>query len=177
MRTIRIITILLATLAVAAVIAALSISGKWQVKASRHISAPAAEIYPLMNTPSKWPEWSVWNKKTHPNMQMTYEGADAGPGAIQIWHDDNDKGILEIISSDTNQSIEYRLTMGKGLFLMNGRISLSESQQTTLVTWELWGDNGSNLIARLMTLAIKPILKKDLDKGLSNLQQLFTQQP
>jgi hypothetical protein len=176
MRTIRIITILLATLAVAAVIAALSLGGKWQVQVTQHINAPADEIFPYVNTLKKWPEWTVWNQANHPNMQMTYKGANSGRGAIQIWHEGNDKGVLEITSSKLNQFVEYRLNMGGGLFFMNGRISLSESQQGTLVTWKLWGDNGQNLIARLMTLAFKPMLKKDLAEGLSNLQQLLTQQ-
>ncbi|MGD8594030.1 MAG: SRPBCC family protein [Gammaproteobacteria bacterium] len=177
MRTIRIITILLATLAVGAVIAALSVGAKWQVQVEQHINAPASEIFPLISTLKKWPEWTVWNQTNHPNIQMTYEGADSGPGAIQIWHDGSDKGILEIINSEPDQFVEYRLNMGGGLFFMNGRITLSESQQGTLVTWKLWGDNGSNLIARLMALAFKPTMKKDLSDGLGNLRLLFTQQP
>jgi len=177
MRTIRIITIVLAAFAVTAVIAALSMNSKWQVQVSRHISAPAQDIFPYINTLKKWPEWTVWNNSNHPQLQMTYEGAESGVGAIQIWHEGSDKGKLEIISSESNQSIEYRLNMAQGLFLIHGRISLSESQQGTLVTWQLWGDNGTNLIARLMTLAFKPMLKKDLVVGLSTLQNLITQQP
>lgn len=174
MRTIRIIIILLATLAVAAVIAALSLGGKWQVQASLEVNATAAEIFPLINTLNKWPEWTVWNLKNHPNIQMTYEGPASGIGAVQIWHEGNDNGRLEIINSVPGQFVEYRLNMG-GLFLMNGRISLEKSQQggTTQVTWTLWGDNGSNLIARLMTLVFKPMIKKDLTEGLGNLQQMF----
>lgn len=175
MRTIRIITILIATLAVAAVIAALSMGGKWQVQASQQINAPAQEVFPYINTLKKWPEWTVWNKTNHPNLQMTYEGADAGRGAVQIWHEGDDKGRLEIINSEPHQFIEYTLNMG--LFLINGRISLTESPQGTVVTWTQEGDNGSNLIARLMTLIFKPMMKKDLTEGLNNLQQLFSQRP
>jgi hypothetical protein len=62
---------------------------------------------------------------------------------------------------------------------MNGRISTSETQQggltATTVSWTLWGDNGSNLIARLMTLAFKPMLKNDLTESLRNLKQLSEQ--
>ena len=177
MRTIRIITIALATMAVAAVIAALAIGGKWQIQVTQHINAPAGEIFPYVNTLKKWPEWTVWNQTNHPSVQMTYQGADAGPGAIQIWHEGSNKGVLEITGNAPNQFVEYRLNMGSGLFFMNGRITLGESQQGTLVTWKLWGDNGSNLIARLMTLAFNSTMKKDLTDSLSNLQRLFTQQP
>ncbi len=177
MRTIRIITILLATLAVAAVIAGLSIDGKWQVQVTQHINAPAGKIFPYINTLKKWPEWTVWNQTNYPKMQMAYEGEDSGTGAVQIGHDGNDKGILEIVNSESNRFMEYRLNMGGNLFLMNGRISLTESPQGTLVTWILWGDNGQNLIARLMTLAFKSMMKKDLAESLSKLQHLFTQQP
>ena len=175
MRALRIITILLATLAVAAVIAALSMSSKWQLQTSQPIDAPATKIFPYINTLKKWPEWTVWNQTEHPNMQMTYKGSDSGAGAIQIWHEGNNKGTLEIITSEPNQYVEYRLNMGNGLFFINGRISLDQSQQGTLVTWKLWGDNGPNLIARLMTLVFKPMLHKDLTYSLSNLQQLVTQ--
>ena len=179
MRIIRLITILLATLAVAAVITALSVGGKWQIQVSQQINTPATEIFPLINTLKKWPDWTVWNKSNHPNMQMTYEGPESGPGAIQIWHEGDDQGVLEIINSKPEQVMEYRLNMGQSLFLMNGRISLRESQQAgltaTTVTWKLWGDNGSNLIARLMTLAFKPMLKKDLINSLGNLQRLTEQ--
>ncbi|WP_455211681.1 SRPBCC family protein [Kaarinaea lacus] len=177
MRTIRLITILLATLGIAAVIVALALGGKWQLQVSKQINAPAHEIFPYINTLKKWPDWTVWNKTNHPNMQMTYEGAESGAGAIQIWHEGKNKGILEITASETNQYIQYRLNMGQGLFLIQGQISLSESPQGTEVTWKLWGDNSTNLIARLMALAFKPMLKKDLAKGLSNLQQLNKQQP
>ena len=51
MRTIRIVTIALATLAVAAVIGALSIGGKWQIQVTQHISAPADEIFPFVRIP------------------------------------------------------------------------------------------------------------------------------
>lgn len=177
MRAIRIITIVLATLAVVAVVVALSVDGKWQLQVSQDINAPTNEVFPYINTLKRWPDWTVWNKTNHPNMQMTYEGAESGIGAIQIWHEGSDQGVLEITASETNQFVEYRLNMGRGLFLMQGRISLSESQQGTLITWELWGDNSTNLIARLMTLVFKPMLKKDLANGLANLQKLTKQQP
>jgi hypothetical protein len=188
MRIIRLITILLATLAIAAVIAALSVGGKWQIQVSRQINAPAAEIYPLINTLKKWPEWTVWNQKNHPDMQLTYQGPEAGAGAIQIWHEGDDQGMLEIVSSTPGRLVEYKLNMAQGLFLMNGRIELNALQQdlqqdaqqenisATTVTWTLWGDNGSNLIARLLTLGFKPILKQDLTHSLDNLQQLAEQQ-
>lgn len=184
MRIIRLITILLATLAVAAVIAALSVGGKWQVQVSRQINTPAAEIYPLINTLKKWPEWTVWNPKNHPDMQFEYQGPESGTGAIQIWHEGDDQGMLEITNSHPDRLVEYKLNMAQGLFLMKGRIELNDAQQSspqedltvTTVTWTLWGDNGSNLIARLMTLGFKPLLKQDLNQGLDNLQQLAEQQ-
>jgi hypothetical protein len=188
MRIIRLITILLATLAVAAVIAALSVGSKWEIQVSRQINAPATEIYPLINTLKKWPEWSVWNKKNHPDLQLAYQGPEAGAGAIQIWQEGDDQGMLEIVNSKPNRFVEFKLNMAQGLFLMNGRIELNPLQQDvqqdvqqediagTTVTWKLWGDNGSNLIARLLTLVFKPMLKQDLSESLDNLQQLAEQQ-
>lgn len=179
MRTIRLITILLATLAVVAVIAALALGGKWQIQATQPINTPATDIFPVINTLTKWPEWTVWNSKNHPDVRMTYEGPEQGTGAIQIWHEGDTTGLLEIITSDPYHAIEYRFNMGRGLFVMNGRISLVETAQNgpTTVNWELWGDNGSNLMARLLTLAFKPMLKRDIQQSLLNLQQRFESPP
>lgn len=176
MRTLRIFTIMLAILAVAAVVTALSLKGKWQVQASQYISAPADKVFPYISTLKKWPEWTVWNQTKYPNLQMSYEGTESGKGAVQIWHDGDDKGVLEIVASEPDHYIEYNLNMNEGLFLMQGRIKLSKASQGTQITWELSGDNGSNLMARLMTLAFKPMIKDDLEGGLANLQQLFEKQ-
>jgi uncharacterized protein YndB with AHSA1/START domain len=173
MRFLRIVTILLAALAIGAVITALSMNSKWQVAVSRQINAPAENIFPLINAPNKWPEWTVWNQSNHPKLQMTYEGEPSGKGAIQIWHEGKDQGRLEIISSEPNRLVAYRLNMGGTLFLMHGEIRLTPSSTGTLVTWKVHGDSGSNLIARLMMLAFKPMIKKDLNDGLANLQAIF----
>jgi uncharacterized protein YndB with AHSA1/START domain len=172
MRTLRIITIVLAALAIGAVITALSIDSKWAVKVSRQINAPPEKVFSYVNTLNKWPEWTVWNKTNHPNLQLTYEGESSGKGAIQIWHEGKTRGRLEILTSEPDRLVSYRLNMGNILFLMHGKIQLAPSSAGTLVTWKVHGDTGPNLIARLMMLALKPMVKKDLDDGLSNLQAI-----
>jgi len=170
MRTLRIITIALAALAIGAVITALSMSSHWQVEASEQINVPPAKIFPLINTLSQWPEWTVWNKSSHPNLIMTYEGQPAGKGAIQIWQEGNSKSRLEIVDSETDRLVAYRLKMGSALFLMHGEIRLKPTARGTQVSWKVYGDTGPNLIARLMMLVFKPMIKNDLVGGLSNLK-------
>lgn len=173
MRILRIITIVLAALAIGAVITALSTNSKWQVEVSQQINASPARIFPLINTLNKWPEWTVWNKTSHPNLQMTYEGESKGKGAIQIWLEGNNKSRLEIVASEPDRFVEYQLNMGNTLFLMNGEIRLTPSAAGTLVSWKVRGDSGPNLIARLMMLAFKPMIKNDLNGGLSKLRTIL----
>jgi len=173
MKVLRFVTIILAALAIGAVITALSMPSKWRVEVSQQINAAPAKIFPLINTLNKWPEWSAWNQTDHPRLQMTYEGESTGKGAVQIWHEGQEKSRLEIVASETDRLVAYRLNMGNTFFLMHGEIRLAPSSNGTLVSWTVYGDTGPNLIARLMMLAFKPMIKNDLNEGLSNLHNMF----
>jgi hypothetical protein len=174
LRAIRIITLVLTLFVVSIVVFAFSLDSEWQVSVSETIPAPQTEVFSYVNTLKNWPQWTVWNKTNYPQMTWEFSGAASGVGAIQRWNDSKETGILEILKTVDNQSLEYRLDMSNGKFIMYGDMSFESTASGTKVTWRVTGDNEENLIARLATFVFKPMIKDDLTAGLKNLQRRFT---
>lgn len=173
MKLIKAITIILTLTIIALIVTAYSLDSKWQVQVSENIDSPAATIFAQINMLKRWPQWTVWNNTKYPDMHMSYEGSESGVGAIQRWQDGKDIGVLKITDSKKNQSITYKLVMGDNRFIMLGEIILDAAPDNTKVTWRLTGDNGEDLIARLMMVILKPMIEKDLSTGLTNLKSLM----
>ena len=83
----RIILGLIVLLAIAVGIAFL-LPGKVHVERSIAIAAPAEKIFPLINSPRRFNEWSPW-AQIDPDMKITFSGPESGVGATMEWQSEN----------------------------------------------------------------------------------------
>jgi hypothetical protein len=155
-----------------AFVVGLTTEPKWKVTVSNNIVLQDKIIFPYLNSLKRWSEWTVWNKQTYPEMKISYGGPESGVGAIQRWQEGDSEGTLEIIQSDPNQLLKYHLTMDNKEYSMDGEFTLSPAKHGTIVNWNLSGDSGSSIISKLIMLAYKPMIEKDLIGSLQNLKQL-----
>lgn len=171
MKTIKWIAAVVVILALALVGAGFLVEPKWQVREQVTVQAPAAQIFPYLNTPGRWPAWTVWNTETYPELEFRHEGPEAGVGAIQRWRDGGSNGVLRIIESVENHLVTYRLVMDDGKSLMYGELRLATNgPASTDVSWKAWGDSGGNPVTRLRSLIYRPTIAEDFRRGLSRLK-------
>jgi len=150
-----------------------TLESKWETSSRLQISSSKDAIFPYINTLSKWPDWTAWNKQNYPNNVNTFDGAASGIGAIQQWNDGSSDGVITIIDSILNQSTMYSLSMEQGQITMQGRIHLQARGDNTLVVWQLSGDAGDNPLGKIMMYIYKPIITRELTTGLNNLKSML----
>lgn len=142
---------------------------------TRTLSMPHTvdKIFPHVNNLKKWHDWSPW-AQLDPACKTTYEGPEAGLGAIMKW-DGNKKvgtGSMTIISSLPNTRVMYRLTFIKPFKGTNeAEISFTPEANGTLVSWTMTGRN--NFVGKAMSLFMdcEKMIGDKFDEGLDNLDE------
>jgi len=134
---------------------------------------PVAKIFPHVNHLKKWNDWSPW-VQLDPACKTTFEGPEAGLGAIMKW-DGNKKvgtGSMTIISSLPNTRIMYRLDFIKPFKgTSEAEISFKPEGEGTLVSWTMTGRN--NFTAKTISLFMdcEKMIGDKFDEGLDNLDE------
>ncbi len=84
---------------------------EYRVERSATIDAPVQLVFDQVNNHKMRDAWSPW-EKMDPNMEKSYEGPEAGVGAIYKWsgNDSVGTGVLEIIESIPYEYIKSTLT-------------------------------------------------------------------
>lgn len=84
---------------------------EYRVERSATIDAPAKLVFDQVNNHKMRDAWSPW-ERMDPDMEKSYEGPEAGVGAIYKWtgNDSVGTGALEIIESDPYVYIKSNLT-------------------------------------------------------------------
>ncbi|MGV6850506.1 MAG: SRPBCC family protein [Marinibacterium sp.] len=155
------------------VIASFFLPREVTVSRSIQIDAPAAAVFPYLNSLQKSAEWSPWLERD-PNVQLTYSGPEAGVGNTLEWQSDNPNvgsGRQEITLSKPNDRVETALDFGPMGTAMAYFALLGEGN-TTDVTWGFASDMGNNPMGRWMGLMMDKWVGDDYEKGLANLKAL-----
>ncbi|HSI89708.1 MAG TPA: hypothetical protein VK927_01265, partial [Adhaeribacter sp.] len=71
-------------LATLLIVVSFFLPGKVHVERSLIIKAGAEPVYQQVNTLKNWEKWSPWHEMD-PNMQLSYQGPEAGEGAGYSW--------------------------------------------------------------------------------------------
>lgn len=148
----------------------LLLPSRWQVERSIDIQAPAAVVFPFINTLKKWPDWTAWYQRD-PKPQTEYSGPESGIGAQSRWQDPSGQGAMIITASIPAQGITYDLDFNQGEFLAKGEFVLSAAGDGTRVTWRTSGDVGMNPIGRYFALAMDRMMGPDFEQSLANLKR------
>ncbi|SEW31162.1 Polyketide cyclase / dehydrase and lipid transport [Aliiroseovarius sediminilitoris] len=162
-----------AIVVVALIAIAFLLPSEVSVSRSIQISAPAADIFPHVNSMQATEAWSPWLSRD-PNVELTYEGPEDGVGNTLRWSSDEPSvgtGIQVITASTPNERVETALDFGpQGL--ANAYFDLEPADGGTLVTWGFDTKLGMNPFARWMGLMFDSWIGADYEKGLANLKAL-----
>lgn len=144
----------------------LLLPGSWSVRRSRLVEAPPESIFPMVDSPARWSEWTPWEE-----MESTYEGPDRGEGATRRWTGDRyGSGVFRIVESVEPRRVRYRVTVEDGSLGTDGEITLERRPEGTLVTWREGGDFGWNPLLGYAALTMERSQGEQLERSLRRLE-------
>ena len=152
-----------------------ALSSKFSVSRSVTVNAPADALYALIADPRAWKRWTVWNRRD-PAMQITYSGPPAGAGAVWAWTSKSEgDGKMTFTAAEPNQRLAYDLFFPDFGTTSTGALTLAPQGASTVVTWSMNGDMGSNPLFRWLALFGDRMVGPDFEAGLANLKTLAEQ--
>jgi carbon monoxide dehydrogenase subunit G len=135
------------------------------------VSAPPDVVFSIINDLHQWGEWSPWEKRD-PNMQKTFEGPSAGPGAIYIWNGNNDvgEGRLTILNAKPGEVVTMKLEFMRPFKATNEvNFKLAPSHGGTRVSWIMDGKRNFMMKAMSLFMNMDKMIGKDFEQGLASL--------
>ncbi len=142
--------------------------GTWRAQASLAIDAEAAVIFPYLDTPSLWEEWT-------PPLGDVVEltGPGAGEGAGRRWSDPvYGSGSFRIERSEVPTLVKYRVEVEEGAIVILGVLELSRQDGGTVVHWREGGDFGWNPLLRYAARGMGESQSEQLAGNLARLRVL-----
>nr|WP_321249948.1 SRPBCC family protein [uncultured Ruegeria sp.] len=173
MRWIKRLLLIFLVLLLVLVGASYLLPGRAEVSRSVTINAPAAAIFPFVNSMQATEKWSPWLSRD-PETKLAYSGPEAGVGNTLNWsseHPQVGSGSQEIIESVENQFVRTALDFGS-MGTANASFTLQPEGDQTEITWGFESDLGVNPMSRWMGLMMDEWVGGDYERGLSNLKEL-----
>jgi hypothetical protein len=138
------------------------------------IAAPAQVVFEKINNFHQWQDWSPW-AKLDPQVKNTYEGLDAGVGAIFKWSGNREVGAgqMTIVESQPFTLIGIKLDFTAPMTASNrSQFTLVPEGNDTRVIWTMSGHN--HFIARAFGILfnIDKMVGSQFEKGLATLKAL-----
>jgi uncharacterized protein YndB with AHSA1/START domain len=162
----------LALVAILVAVAGFFVPSTYRVERSLVIAAPAQRLYPLVATPRRWPEWSMWNRRD-PAMAMTFFGPESGAGAGWSWVSRTEgAGRMTFLTADPTRGFTYELYFPDFDSTSTGDIRFEPEGAGTRVTWTNVGSVGRNPLMHYMALAMDRMVGPDFEAGLANLKAI-----
>ncbi|MBC5773542.1 SRPBCC family protein [Pontibacter sp. KCTC 32443] len=151
-----------------------TLPGEIKIRQSIKINATPEQIFPYLNNPTDWKNWSAWNKNYDPTVIYMYGGPHRGVGARQSWIGDKTGNWQMVLTqSVAPDSLGYVLTeQGKSVRTI-GSFILEEQENGTLVTWQQTTPLEDNPLALYKGVWQKNKTEEELQQGLQNLQTLL----
>lgn len=154
----------------------LTLPGEWRVEESVVIDAAPAEVYPLLESPKRWAEWTTWSKRTDSSAEFRYEGPESGKDSSVVWDGERlGAGRLTITAAEPPKSVSYSLRLGGSDFSDEGRLTLDAVETGTRVTWTDGGELGGTL-GRLFGDRLERSVSSDFSASLARLKNTVERQ-
>lgn len=157
-------------LAVALAVVGFFLPSSYLVKRTVVVNAAPDKLYPLVATPKRWSDWSVWTKRD-PAMKITYFGPESGTGAGWSWDSKTEgKGKMTLTKADPQDGMTYDLYFPDTDSNTHGVMAFTPQGGSTLVTWTNEGDMGRNPLLHYLAAMMDRMVGPDFEAGLANLK-------
>jgi hypothetical protein len=148
----------------------------FRISRSATIPAPPAAVFAQVNELRNWEGRSPW-VKLDPSMKQTYEGPDAGTGAISRWSGNGQvgEGKMTITESKPGELVRIQLEFVKPMAATNDvRFDFKPQGSETLVTWTMSGKSNFVQKAFGLFMDMEKMLGGQFEQGLAQLKTAAT---
>lgn len=142
------------------------------------IAAAPAVVFPYVNAPQRWLDWSPW-EKVDPAMKRTYDGPAAGTGATYAWDGNRQIGAgrMTIVESRPDELIVFRLEFLRPFKATNrAEFTFAPEGNGTYVTWRMQGRNTAMGRVLGLFLDMDRMVGGQFDQGLQTLRRQCEQE-
>jgi uncharacterized protein YndB with AHSA1/START domain len=147
----------------------------FHIERSLSVAVPPDRVFPNVNDFHAWAAWSPW-EKLDPQMQRTFSGPTAGPGASYDWRSTNGKvgeGHMTIQRSEPPSHIGIRLDFIKPMTATNAiDFRFVPEAAGTKVTWAMDGHHGFMGKAFSLVMSMDKLVGGDFERGLAALKSV-----
>lgn len=176
---IRKILIILAILVCVFLIIVSKLPDNFIYSRSMSIPAPVDVVFLQVNDFHNWAAWSPW-AELDPNAKNSFEGPEAGTGAIFRWSG-NDKvgaGVQTITESVNNKKIVIKLEFIKPFKATHTtEFTFQPEGKTTIVTWSMYGQNDFLGKAMGLVMDCEKMIGDQFEQGLMKLISVVEAKP
>jgi hypothetical protein len=162
-----------ATVVVLATVVALRPS-ELRVARSTTMAAPPETVFAQVNDFHAWEAWNPWGR-IDPDMESTYSGAAAGPGAQYAWVGNREvgEGRMTIIESRPGELVRIRLEFLSPFAATNtAELTFRPEGDRTAVTWSMHGHNSFIAKAIGLLMDMDQMIGGQFEKGLADLKAI-----
>ena len=144
---------------------------KQQIERSIIVRGNAGEVFNLVATLKRWPDWTAWTTNRFSDMTLRFEGAESGVGAMMIAAGKSSgDGTVKIVGADPTSGIAYTLDFNHGMQVFAGAIRYTNTPDGLRVMWTLDADLGMNPLKRWAGLGMGSLMGGDMGHGLAKLK-------
>jgi hypothetical protein len=151
----------------------------YRVTRTATLPAPAAEVFAQVNDFQKWEAWSPW-AKLDPAVKNSFQGPQAGPGAIFSWagNDKVGEGRMTLTESRPGEFIRIKLEFIKPFAsVCDTEFTFKPLGPGTSVTWTMSGKNNFLGKAMCLFMDMDKMVGGDFERGLGNLKSVVESKP
>ena len=171
MKTLKIIGVVVLTLAVILAIVIAMQPEMAHIEKSIVINAPAASIFPEVSNYHNFNVWSPW-AKMDPEAKQTFEGPGDSVGSTMSWSGPKTgTGSMTIEEIEENKRVKSVMTFGGSDRKFSSEFILTPEQNGTRVTWTYDGPN-VGLAGKAMWVIMGSMLSSQYDQGLKDLKEV-----
>ncbi len=106
-------------------------------------------------------------------MQVSYEGAESGPGAVYKWDGNREvgEGRMTIIESRPNELVRIKLEFFRPFAATDtAEFTFEPNGEQTAVLWAMYGQNSFMSKAFHMVMDMDKMIGKDFEQGLADMK-------
>lgn len=146
----------------------------FRVERSAIIVAPSDVVFAQINNFRSWDAWSPW-AKLDANAKMTFEGPEAGKGAVVRWAGNSEvgEGSMTVVDSTPDNHIKIRVAFEKPwASASDSEFMIRPDGPRTVVTWAMSGEMGFLEKAICVFANGEKMIGTQFEKGLANLKKV-----